>query len=97
MIYQPLHPGEIVKELCVEATGLTVTKAAQKLGIDRTTFSRLINHHAGISPEMAVRLSIALGTPATMWMNLQRDYDLYKAEKIRKKLKVERIRATANQ
>ena len=91
MIHEPLHPGEIIKELCVEATGLTITDAAKKLGVYRTTFSRLINGHAGISPEMAVRLSIALGKPATMWMNLQRDYDLCKAEKRRKKLKVEKL------
>lgn len=70
-------------------------KVAKKLDVDRTTFSRLLNGHAGISPEMAVRLSMALGTPATMWMNLQRDYDLFKAEKRRKKLKVEKLRKAA--
>lgn len=91
MIHEPLHPGEIIKELCIEAAELTVTEAAKKLGVDRTTFSRLINGHAGISPEMAIRLSIAFGTPATMWMNLQRDYDLSKAEKSRKKLRVQKI------
>lgn len=95
MIHEPLHPGEIIKELCIEATHLTVTEAAKKLGVDRTTFSRLINGHAGISPEMAIRLSRALGTPATMWMNLQRDYDLYKAEKYCKKLKVEKFHVAA--
>lgn len=95
MIHEPLHPGEIIKELCVEATGLTVTQAAKKLGVDRTTFSRLINGHAGISPEMAIRLSMALGKPAKMWMNLQCDYDLHKAEKHRKKLKVEKLRDAA--
>lgn len=91
MIHNPLHPGEIVRELCVDATGLTVTEAAHNLGIDRTTLSRLINGHATISPEMAIRLSIALNTPATMWMNLQRDYDLQKAEKLRKHLKVKKF------
>ncbi|TAK73964.1 MAG: addiction module antidote protein, HigA family [Gammaproteobacteria bacterium] len=95
MIHEPLHPGEIIKELCINATGLTVTQVAKKLGVDRTTFSRLINGHAGISPEMAVRLSIALETPAAMWMNLQRDFDLYKAEKRRKKLRVEKITQAA--
>lgn len=95
MIHEPLHPGEIIKALCIEATGLNVTEAARRLGVDRTTFSRLINGHAGISPEMAIRLSIALGKPATMWMNLQRDYDLYKVEKIRKKLKIEKITEAA--
>ena len=95
MIHQPLHPGQLIKKLCVDAPNLTITEAAKKLGVDRTTFSRLINGHAGISPEMAIRLSIGLGTPATMWMNLQRDYDLYKAEKLRKKLKVQKITEAA--
>ncbi len=91
MIHEPLHPGTIVHELCIEATGLTITKAAHNLGIDRTTLSRLIHGHAAISAEMAIRLSIALNTPATMWMNLQRDYDLWKAEKLRKSLKIKKF------
>jgi antitoxin HigA-1 len=80
----------------VLTTGLTVVDAAKKLGVDRTTFSRLINDRAGISSEMAIRLSIALGTPSIVWMNLQRDYDLYKAGKNRKKLKVEKITKKAD-
>jgi len=95
MIHEPLHPGKIIKELCVNAAELTVTEAAKKLEIDRTIFSRLINGHTGISPEMAIRLSIALGTPSMMWMNLQRDYDLSRLEKIRKRLKVEKIKRAA--
>ncbi|MCW5589759.1 MAG: HigA family addiction module antidote protein [Legionellales bacterium] len=91
MINKPLHPGEIVREVCVENTGLSVTEAAQKLGVDRTTFSRLINGHAGISAEMAVRLSIALDSSPILWLNLQRDYDLWKAEKRRKKLQVSKL------
>jgi antitoxin HigA-1 len=91
MIKKPLHPGEIVREVCIEGTGFTVTEVAKKLGIDRTTFSRLINGHMGISAEMAVRLSIALNSSPTLWMNLQRDYDLYQAEKMRKKFHVEKI------
>ena len=91
MINKPLHPGDILKEVCVVGAGLTITKAAQKLGVDRTTFSRLINGQAGISPEMAMRLSLALGNSPTLWMNLQRDYDLWKIEKLRKKLHVEKI------
>lgn len=77
MIYEAIHPGKIVKECCVTATGLTVTEAAENLGVDRTTFSRLINGHAGISPEMAMRLSLALNSEAKLWLNLQRDYDLW--------------------
>lgn len=95
MINKPLHPGEIVREICLVATGLTVTEAARKLDVDRTTFSRLLNGHAGISPEMAIRLSIALETSPTLWMNLQRDYDLWKLEKIRKHLHVEHFESAA--
>lgn len=95
MIHKPLHPGEIVREVCVEATGLTVTQAARKLGVDRTTFSRLLNGQAGISPEMAMRLSIALNNSATLWMNLQRDYDLWKIEKLHKRLHVEKFKQAA--
>jgi len=95
MIKNPLHPGELVREVCVVGSGLTVTEAAHKLGVDRTTFSRLINGHAGISPEMALRLSMALGNSPTLWLNLQRDYDLAQAEQFRKDLHVQRIEAAA--
>lgn len=93
MINKPLHPGSIVKEICVTATGLTVGEVAAKLDVDRTTFSRLINEHAGISSEMAIRLSKALDTSPEMWMNLQRDYDLYLAKKV--KIHVEKITEAA--
>lgn len=95
MIKKPLHPGELVREVCIEATGLTVTEVAKKLGVDRTTFSRLLNGSAGISPEMALRLSIALGSSPTLWLNIQRDYDLWLAEKLRNKLHVEKIKNAA--
>ena len=91
MIKNPLHPGEIVREICLESTGLTATQAAKKLGIDRTTFSRLINGHSGISPEMALRLSLALGNSPKLWLNLQRDYDLWKVQKHQKRLHVEKF------
>lgn len=93
MIYEPLHPGELVKETCIEGTGLSVAAAARKLGVNRTTLSRLIHGHAGISPEMATRLAMALNTSITMWMNLQRDYDVWRAEKLKGKLHVEKLHA----
>lgn len=91
MIHKPLHPGEIVRHLCVENTGLTVSEVAKKLGVDRTTLSRLLNGHAGISAEMAVRLSSALGNSPVIWMNLQRDYDIWKTQHQRKKIRVEKL------
>ncbi len=72
----PPHPGEIIKELCIEPLGLTITQAAQGLGVTRKTLSLLLNGHAGISPEMAVRLSKAFGRSPESWLALQSLYDL---------------------
>lgn len=81
-IHNPLHPGEIVKELLIEGAHLTVTQAAERLGVNRTTISRLINGHMGISPDMALRLSKLMPhSDMALWMNLQRDYDIWIASK----------------
>jgi len=90
-MHTPPHPGKVVKRTLLESTDMTVTEAAKLLGVGRVTLSKLINCHAGISPEMAVRLSIALGTSSEMWMNMQSMYDLSQAEKKRKKLKTKRL------
>ena len=67
----PPHPGEIIKELCLEPLGLTVTRAAEALGVSRKTLSAILNGRAGISPEMAIRLSMAFDTSAESWLNRQ--------------------------
>ena len=72
----PPHPGEIIRDLYVKPLGLTVTEAAEGLGVTRKTFSLLLNGHAGISPEMAVRLSQSFGRGAESWLQLQAQYDL---------------------
>src|SRR5256885_3409078 len=72
----PPHPGEIIRDLCITPLGLTVTEAAEGLGVTRKTLSLLLNGHAGISPEMAVRLSKAFGRSPESWMQLQVQYDL---------------------
>lgn len=85
----PLHPGEIVREILIEGAGLTVTAAAEHLGVSRTTLSRLLNGRIGISPEMAIRLAKLLRkTNTLLWMNLQRDYDIWTAENSKKKIHV---------
>ena len=94
-MHNPPHPGEIIRKLCLEPLGLTVTDAASALGISRKTLSALLNGRAGISPEMAVRLSIAFGTSSESWMNQQTQYDLWHAEKRRKDLRVSRVAACA--
>ena len=79
-MHTPPHPGEIVKEFCVEALGLTVTDAAKALKVSRKTLSTLLNGRAGISPEMALRLSKVFGRTPEGWLRLQLQYDLWKAE-----------------
>jgi addiction module HigA family antidote len=72
----PPHPGEIIKDLYLTPLKLTVTQAAEGLGVTRKTLSLILNGHAGISPEMAIRLSKALGRSPESWLQLQMQYDL---------------------
>ena len=72
----PPHPGSVVLCECIEPLGLTITKAAQALGLTRTTLSELVNGRRGISPEMAVRLSQVFGGSAQSWITQQAHYDL---------------------
>jgi len=85
-MHNPPHPGEVVRSVLIEDAGMSVTDAAHVLGISRNALSKLINCHTGISPEMAVRLSIALNTSSQMWVNIQSSYDLWQAEQRRKRL-----------
>lgn len=88
LMHNPPHPGLIVKRMLIEGAGLSVTEAAKALGVGRVTLSKLLNKKSGISPEMAVRLSLALNTSSEMWVNMQSMYDLWDAEKKRKKLRI---------
>ena len=87
----PPHPGRIVRQECINALGISVTQAALILGVQRQTLNNLVNGKAGISPEMAIRLSKAFGSSAEMWLGLQMEYDLAQAEKDADKIKVERV------
>jgi addiction module HigA family antidote len=82
-MFNPPHPGEVIKELCIKPLGLTVTEAAQKLGVARNTLSRVLNGQAGISPEMAVKLSIVFCPSAESWLRQQMEFDLWQAEQKR--------------
>jgi len=79
-MYNPPHPGEIIREFCVEALELTVTEAANALGISRKAFSALLNGRSGIRPEMALRLSKVFGRTPEGWLRLQHQYDLWRTE-----------------
>ena len=86
----PPHPGEVIRELCLEPLNLSVTKAAQVLDVSRKTLSELLNGHAGVSPEMAVRLSKAFGGSAESWLTQQMQYDLAQAIRKADQIKVSR-------
>lgn len=75
----PVHPGNILKEMYLDPLGITVTDFADNIGVARRTVSLVINEHSGISAEMALRLSKALGTSPEMWLNMQQKYDLWNA------------------
>ncbi|OFV97422.1 MAG: addiction module antidote protein, HigA family [Acidobacteria bacterium RIFCSPLOWO2_12_FULL_54_10] len=92
-MHNPPHPGEVLRELCLKPLKLNITEAARALGVSRKTLSSILNGRAGISPEMAVRLSIAFNTSAESWLNQQLQYDLWRAEKNRKRLRVEKLAA----
>lgn len=92
-MYNPPHPGEIIKKLCLEPLGLSVTEAAKALGVSRKTLSSILSGRTGISPEMAIRLSIAFDTTPEGWLNQQIQYDLWQAEQHRGDLRVRRLSA----
>jgi len=79
-MHNPPHPGEIIRAFCVEPLHVSVTEAAKALGVTRKTFSALLNGRAGISPEMALRLSRVFGRSPESWLKLQLQYDLWKTE-----------------
>lgn len=89
----PPHPGRIVRQECIEPLGLSVTAAAEGLGVTRKALSELLNGKSGVSPEMAVRLSKAFGSSPELWLGLQMDYDLARVGKKATQIKVKRYRA----
>ena len=92
-MHNPPHPGEILRELCLDPLGLTVTQAAGALGVSRKTLSSILNGRSGISPEMAVRLSIAFNTTAESWLRQQLQYDLAQVEAKRRTFQVKKLAA----
>ena len=92
-MHNPPHPGEVLRELCLEPLGLTITDTAAALGVSRKTLSAILNGRAGISPEMALRLSIAFNTTPESWLNQQSQYDLWIARQESPKIKVQKLYA----
>ena len=94
MMKNPPHPGELLREDVLVALGIEVTDAAQRLGMSRTTLSRVINGRAGISPDLALRLERAGVSTARFWMALQANYELAQAAQ-RKQPKVRSLQDAA--
>ena len=86
----PPHPGRSIRENCLQPLGLSVTEAASVLGVARHTLSRVLNGHAAISPDMAIRLEKAGWSSADFWLRRQMSYDLAQARKGEDRIQVER-------
>ena len=75
----PVHPGTILKQHYLDSLDITIAQAATTLGISRKTLSKIVNGHGAVTPDMALRLSKAFRTTPELWLNLQRNYDLWQA------------------
>ena len=91
-MFNPPHPGEVLRDGVFTDTSMTITDFAERLGITRVTMSRILNGKAGVSADMALRLAAALGGTAESWLRMQAAYDLWQAEK-KPRPKIERIAA----
>lgn len=78
-MFNPSHPGEIIKEDVINALGISVTEAAARLGMSRVALSRVLNGHAAISPDLAIRLEMAGVSNARTWLAMQAQFDLWQA------------------
>lgn len=97
--FNPPHPGETLREDAPPALGLNVSQAAAQLGVTRTALSRVLHGHAGISPEMAIRiekwLGVENGGSADHWLAVQAAYDRWHARQRADALKMERAHIAA--
>jgi len=88
----PPHPGLSVRHDCIEAVGLTITQAAEILGVTRQTLNNLVNGKSGVSADMAIRLDKAFGGGAETWLRLQMAYDLAQARQHESDIHVKPVR-----
>ncbi len=94
-MHNPPHPGEFVSQTYLEPFELSIRSLAESLGVAASTLTRLINGQSGVSPEMALRLSKAVGRSPESWLVMQHNYDLWVAKKTTDLSSVERIRFDA--
>ena len=94
-MHNPPHPGEFIRSIYLAELGVSVRKIAESLGVSPSTFTRLINGQSNVSPEMALRLSKALGRSPESWLSMQDSYDLWHARKQVDLRSVRKVRAGA--
>ena len=87
-MFNPPHPGRSLKRDCIDALGLTITEAAERLGISRLTLSKVVNQRGGVTPELAIRFEKMKWGTADSWLAMQQAYDLAKARKHASQIKV---------
>lgn len=92
-MYNPPHPGEVLQGLWLEPMDVTVTRAAEALGISRQSLSKIVNGSRGVTPEMAVRISRAFGGTPESWLGHQAAYDLWRIEQNREVPDLQRLEA----
>ena len=90
-MHNPARPGEVMREACLKPLGLTVTEAADGLGVTRKTLSDLLNGHSGVSPEMAIRLEKAGWSAADSWLRMQMERDLWETRRRADRIKVKKF------
>lgn len=92
-MHNPAHPGSVLKDGWPE--GVTITDGAKQLGVTRAALSRILNGHAALSADMALRLQDWLGIDALMWLRMQAAYDLWQAENDTRRPSIERLKIAA--
>lgn len=92
-MHNPPHPGELLRELWLAPMGLSITAAAEQLGVSRKTLSEVVNGHSAITPEMALRLELAFGKSAQSWLGHQSAFDLWQLQPRAAMLGVRRVQA----
>jgi len=93
-MHNPAHPGEILREFYLEPMGITITEAAEALGVSRKHFSGIVNGRVPVTSDMAMRLASAFATEPDIWINLQAQYDLWEVSRMARP-KVKRLREAA--
>ena len=92
-MHNPPHPGMVFRRLYLDPLELTVTETAKRLGVTRKALSELVNGRSGVSPEMAIRISMATTSTAESWLSMQMYYDLWQAKEKTKKRRVQQLAA----